>query len=254
MGEITVNASVRKEVGKKAHTLRYRGDVPGIFYGHSKSNIPVTIPEKTLKPLYKTSAASIINLKLDDGSMYKCILKDIDFDPLTDKPIHFDLFGVSENEALTIEVPVILTGGTPQGVKEGGILQHILHRLRVSCLPKDIPDHIEIDVATLGINKSIHVSDIKVPNVTVVENAKTAIVAVVPPVIEKAPEVAAAEVAVTPAEPEVIGKGKKPEEGEEGAAAPAAAPAAPGAAAKTPAAASGKAATPTPAPAAKPKK
>lgn len=256
MSEITISASVRKEVGKKAHTLRYKGDVPGIFYGHSKSNIPVTIPEKSLKPLYKTSAANIINLKLDDGSAYKCILKDIDFDPLTEKPIHFDLYGINENEALTIEVPVMLTGGTPQGVKEGGILQHILHRLKVSCLPKDIPDHVEINVATLSINKSIHVADIKVPNVTIVENAKTAIVAVVPPVIEKAPEVAVAEAAVTPTEPEVIGKGKKPEEGEEGAAAPAGAPAAAGTGAKAPATGGKTPAAPAPAaaPAAKPKK
>jgi large subunit ribosomal protein L25 len=255
MSEITVNASVRKEVGKKAHTLRYKGDIPGIFYGHSKSNIPVTIPEKTLKPLYKTSAASIINLKLDDGSTYKCILKDIDFDPITDKPVHFDLFGVNESEALTIEVPVLLTGGVPQGVKEGGILQHILHRLKVSCLPKDIPDHVEINVATLGINKSIHVADVKIPNVTIAENAKTAIVAVVPPVVEKVAEVAATEAAVAPAEPEVIGKGKK-EEGEEGAA-PAGAPAAGGA--KAPAAGAKAPAAPAKAPAAaapaaKPKK
>src|SRR5512135_2929768 len=234
MSEITVTATLRKEVGKKAHTLRYKGDVPGIFYGHGKSNIPVTISEKALKPLYKTSAANIINLKLDDGSNFKCILKDVDFDPITDKLVHFDLFGVNENEVLTIEVPVLLTGGTPQGVKEGGILQHILHKLKISCLPKDIPDHVEINVATLGINKSIHVADIKVPNVTIAENAKTAIVAVVPPVVEKAPEVAATEVAAAPAEPEVIGKGKKPEEGEDGAA-PAAAPAA-GAAGKAPAA------------------
>lgn len=253
MSEITITASVRKEVGKKAHTLRYKGDVPGIFYGHGKTNVPVTVPEKALKPLYKTSAANIINMKLDDGSSYKCILKDIDFDPLTERPIHFDLYGINENEALTIEVPVVLTGGTPQGVKEGGILQHILHKLRVSCLPKDIPDHIEINVATLAINKSIHVADMKIPNVTIVENAKTAIVAVVPPVIEKAPEVAAAEAAVAPAEPEVIAKGKKPEEGEAGAAAPAAAPAtggkAPAAGAKAPAAPA-----PAAAPAAKPKK
>lgn len=258
MSEITVNASVRKEVGKKAHTLRYKGDVPGIFYGHSKSNIPVTMSEKTLKPLYKTSAASIINLKLDDGSTYKCILKDVDFDPITDKPVHFDLFGVNETEVLTIEVPVLLTGGTPQGVKEGGILQLILHRLKVSCLPKDIPDHIEINVATLAINKSIHVADIKVPNVTIAENAKTAIVAVVPPIIEKVPEVAATEAAVVPAEPEVIGKGKKPEEGEEGAA-PAAAPAGAGGAAKAPATGAKVPAAPAKAPAgaapaAKPKK
>ena len=262
MSEITINAMVRKEIGKKAHTLRYKGNVPGIYYAHGKSNIPVTIPETALKPLYKTSAASIINLKLDDGSSFKCILKDIDFDTMTEKPVHFDLFGVNENEALVIEVPVRLTGGTPSGVKEGGILQHILHRLRVSCLPKYIPDHIEIDVANLAINKSIHVSNISVPNVTIVESANTTIVAVVPPVIEKVAEVAATEAAVAPTEPEVIGKGKKPEEGEEGAAAPAGAPgAAPAAGGKTPAA-GGKApaagakapAAPAAAPAAKPKK
>jgi large subunit ribosomal protein L25 len=154
-----------------------------------------------------------------------CVLKDIEFDPITDRPVHFDLFGVNENETLTIEVPVVLTGGTPQGVKEGGILQHILHKLKVSCLPKNIPDHIDINVATLGINKSVHVSELTVPNVTIMENAKTTIVAVVPPTVEKAPEVAAAEAAVAPAEPEVIGKGKKPEEGEAPAAAPVPSPA-----------------------------
>jgi large subunit ribosomal protein L25 len=114
-------------------------------------------------------------------------------------------------------------------------------------------------VANLAINKSIHVADIKVPNATIVENAKTAIVAVVPPVIEKAPEVAATEAAVVPTEPEVIGKGKKPEEGEEGAtpaAAPAAGGKAPAAATKAPAAGAKAPATPAPAaaPAAKPKK
>ncbi len=268
MSEITINATVRKEVGKKAHALRYKGNIPGIYYAHGKANVPVTIPETALKPLYKTSAASIINLKLDDGSSFKCILKDIDFDPMTEKPVHFDLFGINEDEVLVIEVPVRLTGGIPQGVKEGGILQQVLHRLKVSCLPKYIPDHIEIDVANLGINKSIHVANISVPNVTIVENANTTIVAVVPPVIEKVVEVAATDAAVTPAEPEVIGKGKKPEEGEEGAAAPAGAPgAAPAAGGKTPAAggktpaagaktpaATGKAPAPAAAPAAKPKK
>ena len=262
MSEITISATVRKEVGKKAHTLRYAGNVPGIFYGHGKKNIPVTMAELALKPLYKTSAANIINLKLDDGSTFKCILKDIDFDPLTEKPVHFDLFGINENEALVIEVPIVLTGGVPSGVKEGGILQHILHKVKVSCLPKYIPEHIEINVANLAINKSIHVADLSVPNVTFVENAKTALVAVVPPVIEKAPEVAAAEAAVVPAEPEVIGKGKKPEEGEEGAAAPAAAPGAapaaagkgPAGAAKAPAAGAKAPAAPAAAPAAKPKK
>lgn len=216
MSELTINAEIRKSTGKRNNVLRREGKVPGIYYGHGLPNIPVVIPELTLRPLYQTSATHIINLALDDGSTHACILKDIDLDPVTEKPVHFDLLGLKADEVVLIEVPIKLTGGTPQGVKDGGILQHVLHRLRVSCLPKFIPESVEVDVATLGMNKSIHVGDIQVPNVKMLEDGRTTIVAVVPPVVEKAPEVAATEVAVAPAEPEVIAKGKKPEE--EGAA------------------------------------
>lgn len=221
MSELTLTAEVRTELGKRSRALRRSGKIPGVFYGHAQKNIPVSLPELELKPLYKTSATHVINLKLNDGSTHQCILKDIDFDPITERPVHFDLFGLNMSEEVVIEVPVTLTGGVPEGVKAGGILQHIMHKLRVSCLPKDIPDHIEIDVATLGINKSVHVGDLNVPNVRFVSNAKAAVVAVVPPVVEKVAEVVAAEVTAVPTEPEVIAKGKKPEEG--AAPAPAAA-------------------------------
>ncbi len=128
--------------------------------------------------------------------------------------MHFDLLGLKENEEITIEVPIVLTGGTAAGVKEGGTLQHVIHKLRISCLPKHIPSKIEIDVAALNINDSVHVRDLKLDNVTVLENEDSAVVAVLPPVIEKAPEEAAAAEAEAPAEPEVLAKGKKPEEGE----------------------------------------
>jgi len=210
MSEIIITAEVRKT--GKAGALRRTGKVPGIYYGHGQANVAVAIEELTLKPLYATTATHIINLKLEDGSTHPCILKAIDFDPVSERPVHFDLFGLNPNEEVTLEVPVKLTGGVPQGVKDGGILQHVLHRLRVSCLPKNIPDHLEVDVATLGLNKSIHVGDIQIPNVRVLEDARSTVVAVVPPVIEKEPEVVAADVVAAPAEPEVIGKGKKPEE------------------------------------------
>lgn len=214
MSEITINAEIRKDFGKKAKNLRSVGVIPGIYYGHGQANIPITIGELTLQPLYRTSATHVINLKLDDGSTHTCILRDIQFDPVTDRPVHFDLFGLSENEALTIEVPVTVIG-TPQGVKDGGILQHILHRLKVSCLPKYIPDHIEVNVESLEINKSVHVRNLNVPNVKILENENSTVVAVVPPTIlkeaEAAPGVVPAEAA--PAEPEVIAKGKKVEEG-----------------------------------------
>lgn len=216
MSEIAVTAEVRQDIGKKAKQLLKQGKIPGIYYGHGQKNIPIAMEELTLQPLYKSSAANVINLRLDDGSVHTCILRDVQFDPVTDRPIHFDLFGLNENEELTLEVPVTVAG-TAKGVRDGGILQHVLHRLRISCLPKNIPDRLEINVESLEINKSIHVKDLTIPNVKVLENESSTVVAVVPPSVlheaEVAPGAVPAEAA--PAEPEVIAKGKKPEEGAE---------------------------------------
>jgi large subunit ribosomal protein L25 len=237
MSEIAVTAEVRKDVGKKAKLLLNQGKVPGIYYGHGQANIPVAIGELILQPLYKSSAANVINLTLDDGSKHMCILRDVQFDPVTDRPIHFDLFGLNENEEITIEVPVTVKG-IPQGVRDGGILQHVLHRLRISCLPKNIPDRVELNVEALGINKSIHVRDLSIPNVTVLENESSTVVAVVPPTVLKEAEAVPGAVAeeAAPAEPEVIGKGKKPEEGAEEAGKEGAGGKAPEAGGKAPAA------------------
>ena len=229
MSEIAVSAEVRKEVGKQAKQLLKLGKVPGIYYGHGQKNIPVALAELTLKPLYKSSAAGVINLTLDDGSKHLCVLRDVQFDPVTDRPVHFDLFGLNENEELTIELPLTVTG-TAKGVRDGGILQHILHRLKIVCLPKNIPDRLEINVESLEINKSIHVRDLTIPNVRVLENENSTVVAVVPPTVlkeaEAVPGAVPAEAAL--AEPEVITKGKKPEEGaEEAGKEPAAGKAAP---------------------------
>jgi len=220
MAEITLNAETRQKTGKGLYGLRKNGKVPGIYYAHGQKNIPIAIQKTLLKPLYTRSTANIINLKLEDGTSRLCILKDIQFDPITDEPLHFDLFGLNENEELTIEVPIILTGGTPKGVKEGGILQHVLHRIKVSCLPKNIPDHIEVNVENLGINRSIHIKDLSIPNVRILENEASTIVSIIPPAVSKEQVEAQAATAEQPAaeasaEPEVISKGKKSEEGSE---------------------------------------
>ena len=222
MSEIVLNAEVRQTVGKHAKLLRNKGSVPGVFYAHNEANISIQVPKTLLDPLVFTGETHVIELRLGDGTTKKCILRDVQFDPVSDRPIHFDLQGLKENEKLTIEIPIALVGGTPIGVREGGMLQHIIHRLKVSCLPKDIPEKIEVNVAELAMNHSIHVRDLSVPNVTVLDNPENPVVAVVPPTVIKEPEPAVAgEEAL--AEPEVLGKGKKVEEGEEeaeGGAAP----------------------------------
>jgi large subunit ribosomal protein L25 len=212
MADIILNAEVRKLVGKRAKRLRKEGKVPGIFYIHGEDNVTIEVPEAALHPLIYTSEAHVINLKLNNGLERSCILRDIQFDPVTDRPIHFDLQGVKAEERLTLEIPVVLVG-TPKGVKDGGTMQRVLHRLQVECLPRHIPEHIEVNVENLGINESIHVKDIKLENVTILENENSTIVAIVPPTVLKE-EVPTAAPVEEITEPEVIGKGKKEEEEE----------------------------------------
>jgi large subunit ribosomal protein L25 len=219
MSEIVLNAEIRDVTGKHAKYARKEGKVPGIFYAHGEKNITINVPKPSLDPLIYTSETHVIDLRLSDGTAKKAILRDVQFDPVSDRPIHFDLQGLRENEKLTLEIPIVLTGGIPKGVRDGGLVQHMIHKLRVSCLPKDIPEKIEINIGELEINRSIHVRELSVPNVTILESPDNPVVGIVPPTVVKEPEpVAAAEVAA-PAEPEVVGKGKKVEEGEEGEAA-----------------------------------
>ncbi|MFA6467370.1 MAG: 50S ribosomal protein L25 [Bacteroidota bacterium] len=221
MSEVLLNATVRTEKGKAANRLRSDDKIPGIYYSRGEENINITATPLAMKPLIYTTNTHLINLKLDNGVTKTCILRDVQFDPITDRPVHFDLQGVKDNEELTVQIPVILQG-SPKGVKDGGTLQFIMHKVRVSCLPKYIPEHIELNVAELGMNDSIHVRDIKIENVTILDNESAAVVAVVPPTIIKeevaavpgTADAAAATTAAAPAEPEVIAKGKKPAEGE----------------------------------------
>ncbi len=212
MREITLEAEVRNRIGKKSGSLRREGKVPGIFYLRGEKNIPIAVQEKSLKPLIFTAETHIVNLRLGEAGEKSCILRDIQFDPVTEQPIHFDLQGLRANEKLNVEVPIIVTGGAPAGVRDGGILQHVLHRLKISCLPKDIPEHIEVNAEELKINHFIHVRDLKIQNVTILDNESGTIVGVVPPTVEKE-EVAAVPGVEEAVEPEVIAKGKKPEEG-----------------------------------------
>jgi large subunit ribosomal protein L25 len=213
MAEIILNAEVRKVVGNKVKGLRKEGKIPGIFYVRGEENVTIAVAEAALKPLIYTSEAHIVNLKLDNGVEHSCILRDIQFDPVTDRPIHFDLQGVRAEEKLTLEIPVLLVG-IPKGVKDGGTMQRVLHRLKVECLPRHIPEHVEINVEDLGINQSVHVKDLALENVTILENENSTVVAVVPPTILKE-EVPTAAPVEEITEPEVIGKGKKEEEEEE---------------------------------------
>ena len=214
MAEIQLKAEKRTGFKKStAKTYRKNGFIPGIFYGTGDSSIPIAISELALRPIIFTNESHIVNLEIEGESKpYSCILKDVQFDPIQTRPVHFDLMALTEGESINIEVNVQLTGTAP-GIKEGGVLQHILHKLEIECLPQFIPSFIGVDISRLGINDSIKVSDIKLEGIKILNDENAAIVSVLPPtIVEEAKPEVTAEAAV--AEPEVISKGKKEKEEE----------------------------------------
>lgn len=214
MSEISIQAKRRTiSTNGTVKGLRREGKLPGIYYVKGEEPIPISVEEKALKPLVYTSKTHIIDLKIDDKETKKSILKDVQFDPLTDRIVHFDLLGISLDKEIEIEVPVMLEGQA-KGIKDGGIVQHTMHKLLVSCLPGNIPQHIALDISNLGIGDSIHVGDLSLDNVKILNNQDVVIVAVVVPrSVVETPTVEAAAVEEK-AEPEVISKGKATEEEE----------------------------------------
>jgi large subunit ribosomal protein L25 len=199
MSEIILEAQRREPGRSVARALRRKGTVPGIYYFHGEESIPVAATELALRPLIYTTESHLVNLKLDDGTMKTCILKDLSFDPITDRPTHFDLQGVAANEEIKVEVPVTLVG-MAIGARDGGVVDFVLHKLEVECLPKYMPEHIEVDITNLHIGEALHVSDLNIENVKFLGAQDATIVAVTQPRVatETAAEAAAA------AEPEVI--------------------------------------------------
>ncbi|MBS4028495.1 MAG: 50S ribosomal protein L25 [Ignavibacteriales bacterium] len=215
MKEITLPVEVRTQQKKKVGQLRRDGLIPGIFYLHGEENVPLKVREKHLLPLIRSTETHILNLTFSPGGVRQGIIREVQVDPVTERPLHVDFQGVRSDEKLTLEVPIVLTGGTPAGVRLGGILQHVLHTLHIECFPKDIPEQIEINVSELMINHSVHVKDLSIENVQILNRVGDTIVSVIPPIVEKTP-VAGEAAAEEAKEVEVIGKGKKEDEEAEG--------------------------------------
>jgi len=213
MSEIALLAKERKISRKSANKqLRKSGNIPGVYYRRKEDSIPIEVSESSLKPIIYTSETHIITLSIEDKKELPCILKNVQFDPVSEKIVHFDLQGISRDEKLEIEVPVVIDGN-PVGIKQGGILQQTLHKVHVECLPADIPEHIEVNVTNLNIGDAVHVADLTFEKFKILNNPDSVIVSVVTPKLEKeaTPAVEGGEEAK---EPEVISKGKVEKEEE----------------------------------------
>lgn len=220
MKSVPLNAyprtSIRRTGVKK---LRAAARIPAVIYGRQRQPQPLELKLLDLEQLLHHSVSEniLVDVSVEgDAAKRLALVQEIQHHPLSGKILHVDLHEVSETERVTVQVPVE-TYGDALGVKEGGVLEHVLFRLRVRCLPKDLPEAIRLDVSHLVIGKAIHIGDITPPPGTeILGDKQISVVAVAAPVTEEQ-EAAAAEAAAETAltEPEVL-KEKK-EEGEAGA-------------------------------------
>ncbi|MFC1562626.1 50S ribosomal protein L25 [candidate division KSB1 bacterium] len=212
MEEYVVKAEIRGESGTGySKKLRREGKIPGIFYSKDSEPVLFLCELKNLKDL-RSHESRIISLILGDKKV-SGLIRDIQHDPVSDKIIHIDVMGVDLTKEVYVEVPIIVKG-TSVGVKaQDGILEHVKREVEIKCLPKDIPEHIEIDVTDLDIGHSIHVSDIMLEKGKIISKPEMVLVTVVPPTVTKE-EVAVEEITEEPEEkePEVIQKDKENEE------------------------------------------
>lgn len=215
MATMNLTAQKRDDLSNSTtKAARKKGNIPGIYYHRDSSPISIYVKDTALNPFIYTSEVRIINLQIEGAEKAQnCILKDVQFDPVSDRAIHFDLLGISENEKIKVEIPLKMVGA-PIGVRDGGVIQQSLHSVEIECLPSDIPAHIDVKIEHLKIGDSVHLSDIEAKNFDILDSLDSIIVAVVPPAVEKVAAGAEGEAAAT-AEPEVITKGKKDEEAEE---------------------------------------
>jgi large subunit ribosomal protein L25 len=213
MATIRLKVRRRTDTGKQgSKRTRAMGDVPAVLYGEKQENIPISIESHELRTALSTPSGRNVIIQLgvegEEGAS-RAVIRDIDRDAITREILHVDLQRISENKPVVMHVPVMVVGESP-AVKEGrGILDHAMRELEVKCLPKDIPEHIEVDISGLEVKNAIHVSDIVVPDVEILDYPERPVVEVLQPTLFKEPTEEAEE-----------GVEVEGEEAEEGAEAP----------------------------------
>jgi large subunit ribosomal protein L25 len=220
MKSVALKAYPRSQVQRaEVKKLRASGRVPATIYGRQAKPQNLEISAKEISDLIHHSASEnlLVDLSVENDARSKrlALVQEIQHHPLDGKVLHVDFHEVAENEKVTVHVPVETTGEAV-GVKTGGgVLEHVLFKLKVRCLPKDLPEQILVDVTALEIGKSIHIADVKAPaGVEILGDKHITVVAVAAPRAEE--EVVATD-AAAPAAGDVEMTKEKKEDGTEAA-------------------------------------
>ena len=207
---LTVEA--RTERGKQLEKLRSAGKLPAVMYGPKEEATPIAMDKIAFEKLLKQAGESSVIVLNGLEKPKEVLVHDVAFDPRRGGVIHVDFYAIEAGKEITIHVPLEFVGEAP-ALKLGGTLTKVLHEIEVTCMPKDIPQHIDVDVSTLDdFEKQIHVKDLTIPKNVKVENDMEDVVALVQAVEEEAE---APVEAIDMSAIEVEKKGKTEEETEE---------------------------------------
>lgn len=198
--KIEIKANLRDTKGTGAsRRLRKNGSIPGILYGNKKDAVSITLDKKDLSLKFKKEAfhASILSLDLD-GKKESVLLRDYQLEPVKSTLLHVDFQRINENEKIHVKVPFhFINEDIAKGVKlDGGVITHIITEVDIACLPKDLPQFIEVDLTDLGLGHSIHLSEIKLPEgielTTLTHGNDAAVTSIVKPKVKEEEPIEAA--------------------------------------------------------------
>jgi large subunit ribosomal protein L25 len=211
--QVTLTATPRSTSGKgAARALRRAGRIPAIIYGHNRAPENLEIDAAHAVRLLQAigAAAAVIDVSVAGREPVKALIREVQRNPVRPSDLlHLDLYQIDADEKIIVEVPVHLIG-TPDGVRNsGGVLDHLLHKLEIRVYPRDLPDHIEVNVDALTIGHQVFVRDVSVPNAEILDDPDQPICTVVPPRTETVETPAPVTEVV---EPELIRKPKAEEE------------------------------------------
>ncbi|HCT23231.1 MAG: 50S ribosomal protein L25 [Chitinophagales bacterium] len=177
MNTITIEGQLRTEFGKKAtRQMRSQELVPGVIYGGAQE-VNFAAPAKAFKPLVYTAQFQLAEVKVD-GKTYRCILKDMQFDKVSDALIHVDLLELVDDKKVVATLPLKFVGNSI-GVKDGGKLVTKMKSLKVKTLPKFLKENIEVDITNLAVNGNIRVEDVQADNMEIINSPRIPVASVV---------------------------------------------------------------------------
>jgi large subunit ribosomal protein L25 len=176
MKTITIEGQIRTDFGKKAtRQLRLEEKVPAVIYGGAEE-INFAAPATAFKNIVYTPDFNVVEAKIG-GKTYKCVLKDIQFDKVSDQLIHVDFLELVDDKNVTVTLPIKFTGA-PAGVKAGGKLVTKMKSLKVKLLPKYLRENIELDITNLELNENIRVQDVKAENMEIMNSPRIPIASI----------------------------------------------------------------------------